>query len=100
MEVNERALRSPKQSVLPLLGRLCARIAVALQRFEAEGFRWTWDWDMKRLPSVVRSKLHHLRGERLAMALRLADAYEEALSQMADLPEQVLHADLNASRAY
>lgn len=91
-------MRSLSPSVLPLVGRLCAQIAVALQRFEPQGFHWTWDWDMKRVPQVVRSKLHHLQGERRAMAARLADAYEVALQAMATLPEAVLHADLNASQ--
>ncbi|CAL1138654.1 unnamed protein product [Cladocopium goreaui] len=82
---------------LRALGALCGRTQLALDGFDAEGFHWTWDWDMKCVPQVVRSKLHHLTSERRNLAQRLCDGYAEALSEerVSKLPHSVLHADLN-----
>ncbi|CAE8666507.1 unnamed protein product, partial [Polarella glacialis] len=71
----------PKDAAfLQAVGELVGRVAVALAGFEDPGAHWTWDWDMKRVPEVVRQKLSFIADEeRRRLASRLADEYEAAL---------------------
>lgn len=90
---------APKDAeFLHQVGRLTGEVATALHGFEDPGAHWTWDWDMKRVPEVVRSKLGFISDEnRNRLASRLADEYSAALGEanVASLPHSVLHADLN-----
>eukprot|EP00931_Biecheleriopsis_adriatica_P024408 TRINITY_DN15218_c0_g1_i1.p1 TRINITY_DN15218_c0_g1~~TRINITY_DN15218_c0_g1_i1.p1 ORF type:complete len:484 (+),score=135.44 TRINITY_DN15218_c0_g1_i1:62-1513(+) len=87
----------PKDAAfLQRVGNLTGQVANALSGFEDPGAHWTWDWDMKRVPEVVRSKLNFMKDERRrSLASRLADEYEVALKHASTLPHSVLHADLN-----
>lgn len=80
------------------VGDIVGRVATALDGFEDKEQHWTWDWDMKRVHEVVRSKLNYITDEaRRALASRLADEYADALGGGAAdvLPHSVIHADLN-----
>ncbi|CAK9087257.1 Hydroxylysine kinase (5-hydroxy-L-lysine kinase) (Aminoglycoside phosphotransferase domain-containing protein 1) [Durusdinium trenchii] len=100
--IKNEAPKSP--ALLRRIGALCGSVAVALESFDAKGFQWTWAWDMKRLPEVVRSKLPFISADRRPLAERLCHAYAERLcterpehgGRLCDvLPHTVLHADLN-----
>lgn len=80
------------------VGQTVGQIASALSGFEDPGAHWTWQWDMRRAPEVVRSKLSYIQDDaRRELATRLADEYAEVLDEktIKELPQSVQHADLN-----
>ncbi|CAJ1405313.1 unnamed protein product [Effrenium voratum] len=93
-------LKTEAPKSLPFLqsvGKWVAKVATSLQTYEDEAMNWTWDWDMKRLPEVVRTKLSFMSDQRRLLAARLCEEYAAHLTPevVAQLPHSVLHADLN-----
>lgn len=82
--------------VVERMGDLAARIALALDGFDAPGAARTHQWDLRSAPGVLAELLPFVRDRALADRLRSAAASAwRVVEGVADrLPVQVIHGDL------
>lgn len=78
------------------LGRLCARVSVALQPFDHPALDHTLQWDLQHADRVVALLAPHVRDvDRRQAVVAGADAAWARVQEVADrLPRQALHGDL------